>query len=180
VSGPKTTAVSATLAVRADEEAWRRITYHPAPFVTRYYGEESERYWREVHPGCAIEVVEEDRGIIPHSHAHGIKVRIVPAADETQSYVEPLAAMHGQFWDAASTVCWRLYPFANKWAWRWGGVVHGALAAVYWAHAECWAAHTPASWADRLNAMLAAAERTRVLDDERAARLRAALEAAWR
>jgi len=175
--------VSVTVAaapVRADEDAWRRITYHPAPFVTRYYGEESERYWRAVHPGCAIEVVEEDWGIIPRSHADGIKVRIVPAADETQSYVEPLAAMHGQFWDAVSAVSWRLYPIGNKRAWKWHRVVAAALGDAYWAHAGCWEAASPASWADRLNAMLAAAERHRVRDEAGASRLRAALEAAWR
>jgi hypothetical protein len=179
VSGASTTTAVATAAVRAGEEQWRRIIYHPAPFETRYYGEESERYWREVHPGCAIEVVEHDYGIFRYCKPPGIPVRITPAAEETRSYVEPLAAMHGQFFDAASEVCWRLYPFANKRAWKWHGVAHAALADVYWAHADSWEAHTPASWADQLNAMLAAAERHRVRDEAGASNLRAALEAVW-
>ena len=142
-----------------DEKEWRTITYHPATFHTRMRDYHVLEYWQSVYgPNTRVEWNEEQDRIEKENFMGHLRadypIIVIPDPDCVESYCEPLATMHKQFFDAASNLIYTLYPFGKglrrspKEKWR--SPVHSALAKVYWDTTQ-WAKYTPDSWCSQLN-----------------------------
>lgn len=151
------------------ETEWATITYHPTPFNTRTNDYKVTEYWRSVY-GPATEVkVDRVRDDAERANFMGalrtdIPITVIPDPAKIESYVEPLATIHNRFWEAASAVCWAVYPLSGR-AFRHNrkphDQVHSLLADLYWRFAD-WKAYTPQTWVDQLNHWLELVEQNRV------------------
>lgn len=137
------------------EQSWETITYHPKPFVTWFKYPHSKDYYKE--KGCTIEILPLPEGFMSNL-VRGVKVRISWPDDHTQSYVEPLASFHNQFWGATSEVHHNTYPYDNNRktkAYRqhfMGYDINSFIADYYWE--LDYKNYTPEEWANHLNKIL--------------------------
>lgn len=127
------------------EKVWREITYHPQPFTTIMKHPDEAKYWKE--EGCTFKTIPVDWGIFKGC-SPGVRVEISWPETYTETYVEPLATIHKEFWNVMSEVVWDCYPFKTR-RFKYGTMVHGLVAYVYW-EAD-WKSYTPDEWADYLN-----------------------------
>lgn len=158
------------------EKVWRTIQYHPQPLDTRFGRlSGSEEYWCEVYGPNTRIVVREDAYKAEREGFMGnlifdIPVTIIPDPECIEKYCEPLATIHGQFWDAASTLLYAMYPMFSKTGKRlspkrkWADPIHSHLAHIYWDLSD-WRAYTPDEWATQLNRYLELVETRPVRND---------------
>lgn len=93
------------------ETEWETITYHPKPFITWFKYPNSHKYYEE--RGCTFEIIPLKKNFMSHL-VQGVKVRVIWPEDHTESYKEPLAAYHKQFWDFISEIHYDTYPYSRN------------------------------------------------------------------
>lgn len=150
------------------ETEWRTITYKPKPLATRTADANCETYWKSVYgPNTTVTVREDidkpERENFMANLRRDIPILVTPDPDHEDSYVEPLAAMHTEFFESLSEIIWRRYPFGKRGGkkFKLGGQIHSIVAEHYW-NSQYWERMTPAQWALQLNRWLEAVEQSAV------------------
>jgi hypothetical protein len=144
------------------ESTWTKITYHPLPIITQLEHEDSADGWRKTIPNCTIEVFDDHRKEPFAGHlTRGITVKVIYPEDHTETYAEPLARIHKEYWNVVSNVIYDKYQALgtkNKFSMRMLGIrslVHSLLARVYWdVIGPLYESYTPIEWAEQLNVFL--------------------------